>query len=258
MYIYPSLKAMPYVYLCTHKTTKEFYVGYRYANKIPSHLDIIKYKTSSKNVRPIFDQFNWQILAEFFDADSAYSFEQELIQSFWGDPLLINKWVGPHGSKRSQATEETRKRRGLANKGKVTSDKTKKLISIAKTGKKDQIVTCPHCGKSGGVRNMKRYHFDNCNSVRREKYLLEMHKIAYKQTTGKKWYPTNRASVIQPVVTCPHCGKSGGIKNMTRYHFDNCKCLKHQLIISAETTDTPVIPILDAAALDRSNSRPLT
>jgi hypothetical protein len=27
----------------------------------------------------------------------------------------------------------------------------------------------------------------------------------------------------QKVVTCPHCDKSGGHSNMTRYHFDNCK-----------------------------------
>ena len=26
-----------------------------------------------------------------------------------------------------------------------------------------QLVVCPHCGKSGGVSNMKRYHFDNCS-----------------------------------------------------------------------------------------------
>ena len=25
-----------------------------------------------------------------------------------------------------------------------------------------QVLTCPHCGKSGGVSNMKRYHFDKC------------------------------------------------------------------------------------------------
>ncbi len=26
-----------------------------------------------------------------------------------------------------------------------------------------QLVGCPHCGKTGGVSNMKRYHFDNCS-----------------------------------------------------------------------------------------------
>jgi hypothetical protein len=25
-----------------------------------------------------------------------------------------------------------------------------------------ELVTCPQCGKTGGISNMKRYHFDNC------------------------------------------------------------------------------------------------
>lgn len=30
------------------------------------------------------------------------------------------------------------------------------------TGIKHKIITCPYCNKSGGIANMKRYHFDNC------------------------------------------------------------------------------------------------
>lgn len=26
-----------------------------------------------------------------------------------------------------------------------------------------------------------------------------------------------------PKVTCPNCGKKGGVSNMRRYHFDNCR-----------------------------------
>lgn len=29
---------------------------------------------------------------------------------------------------------------------------------------KSEIVTCPHCGKTGGSGGIKRWHFDNCNS----------------------------------------------------------------------------------------------
>jgi group I intron endonuclease len=31
------------------------------------------------------------------------------------------------------------------------------------------------------------------------------------------------ASGIQEEATCPHCGKTGGISGMTRWHFDNCR-----------------------------------
>jgi hypothetical protein len=27
----------------------------------------------------------------------------------------------------------------------------------------------------------------------------------------------------RPTIECPHCGKVGGINNMSRWHFDNCK-----------------------------------
>ena len=31
-----------------------------------------------------------------------------------------------------------------------------------------KLVTCPCCGKTGGVSNMKRYHFDNCSAQKGE------------------------------------------------------------------------------------------
>lgn len=27
-----------------------------------------------------------------------------------------------------------------------------------------KLITCPHCKKTGGISNMKRYHFDNCSA----------------------------------------------------------------------------------------------
>ena len=33
----------------------------------------------------------------------------------------------------------------------------------------------------------------------------------------------NKKRKPKPLVTCPHCNKSGGISAMTRWHFDQCK-----------------------------------
>lgn len=60
------------------------------------------------------------------------------------------------------------------------------------------VLTCPHCGLSGGSQNLKRYHFDNC-------LVLD-----------------GGCHTPQPRVTCPHCGKTGGASGMKRWHFDNC------------------------------------
>ncbi len=44
----------------------------------------------------------------------------------------------------------------------------KSKLKMRKTLKKNQkIITCPHCGKEGqGASNMKRWHFDNCRSLK--------------------------------------------------------------------------------------------
>ena len=91
MTIYISEKVLPYVYICTHKTTGHFYIGFRKANKVPSHIDLPKYKTSSKIVKPLFHEFHFEIIAEFFNAADAYIFESELISEYWGNPLLLNR-----------------------------------------------------------------------------------------------------------------------------------------------------------------------
>jgi len=52
-----------------------------------------------------------------------------------------------------------------ATKGKPKSEEMKKKLSATVTGKKKATVTCPHCNKTGGQGNMKRYHFDNCNKA---------------------------------------------------------------------------------------------
>ena len=49
-----------------------------------------------------------------------------------------------------------------AMKGRKKSPKHCAAISKAMKGKKTARSTCPHCGLTGGVIPMKRYHFNNC------------------------------------------------------------------------------------------------
>jgi len=121
--IYTSTKAMPYVYMCIHKTTSEFYIGYREYNvklNRTSTDDFPEYRTSSKIVKQNFHDFEWCILAEFYDGNSAYDFEQQLIHENWTNPLLLNA---------------TCHYNTLRFKGKPHSDKTKQKMSVAKKGK---------------------------------------------------------------------------------------------------------------------------
>lgn len=56
-------------------------------------------------------------------------------------------------------SEESRKKIGDKLRGRSIPDERKYRISETKKSRK---LKCPYCGISGGVSNMRRYHFDNC------------------------------------------------------------------------------------------------
>lgn len=120
-----------YVYKCVHKITGELYIGYRCKNVklgLAAEIDFPQYRTSSKYVKSRFDEFDWFIIAEFFSAEHAYDFEQELIQENWTNPLLLNKRLtksksGSPKFRNTKCSKETANKIGLANKGKVAWNK---------------------------------------------------------------------------------------------------------------------------------------
>ena len=71
-------------------------------------------------------------------------------------------------------SEETKKKIGLKHKGKIIPDHVKlaviesnkkrageKRSEYKNKGSKQKIISCPHCGVSGGT-TMHRWHFNNC------------------------------------------------------------------------------------------------
>ena len=55
------------------------------------------------------------------------------------------------------------------NKGRILgpiSPELSKKFSEMRTGKLQQITSCPHCNKQGGLQAMHRWHFDNCKEKR--------------------------------------------------------------------------------------------
>lgn len=124
----------PYVYKLTHKTTKEFYIGYREANKVASHLDIgDKYMSSSKTIQKLgFDNFDISILFECYHEDrevgsaNAYDVENEMIAEYFDDTLCLNKHFRlRNGDTRFRNTEEA------AEKQKITCANRSEDVSAA-------------------------------------------------------------------------------------------------------------------------------
>lgn len=117
-------KILPYVYKLTHKESGQFYIGYRKANKVQSGYDIgIVYFSSSPRVKELgFENFNIEIIAEFFDWKEANLFEQGLIKENFKNPLCLNKNYSINGSIRFTTygythREDTKKKISLANIG---------------------------------------------------------------------------------------------------------------------------------------------
>ena len=88
------------------------------------------------------------------------------------DPARIQKMVKARegkpghrlGIKMSQETKNKIKM-AKANRPKpILSDAGRQAIIAAARGRKHTLITCPHCGKTGGATAMPRWHFDNCKT----------------------------------------------------------------------------------------------
>lgn len=136
MIIYPSTKVLPYVYLLTHKITGQFYIGVRYANKVPSSEDLgNSYFTSSKYVKELgFENFELTIIAEFFTKDFALEFEAQIIKENWKyySIKLINKnYSGSilFNNNGKKFSNEIKQNMSKAQRGKIRSEEAKKNYS---------------------------------------------------------------------------------------------------------------------------------
>jgi hypothetical protein len=78
--------------------------------------------------------------------------------------LSLAKLGKPSHRKGSKHTPETIEKMRVIklSQGSTITEEGRKAISLFNTGRKHELVTCPHCGKIGGVTAMPRWHFDNC------------------------------------------------------------------------------------------------
>ena len=74
-----------------------------------------------------------------------------------------------YGKTHSAETKAAISKSGIGrNKGKILGPQSAEFIEkrISKIrGVKKKIVKCPHCEQSGGISQMKRWHFDNCKQL---------------------------------------------------------------------------------------------
>ena len=72
------------------------------------------------------------------------------------------------GKAKPPRTKEHSEKIAVQLRGRKVSQETKAKLSEIRSGKKFDIVKCPHCGKEGGSSAMGRWHFNNCKLTTKE------------------------------------------------------------------------------------------
>ena len=127
-------------------------------------------------------------------------------------------------------SEETKDKMSLAQKG-----IPKPHISEYLTGKPRKQSTKTKISKTMQGNSFTDEHKINIGKSRRGIVFTDEHKINIgKSGIGRKVTKETRDKISksskgikkpQKIITCPHCGKSGGHTVMPRWHFDKCKSL---------------------------------
>lgn len=179
-----------YVYMYLREDGTPYYIGQGKGRRAQSTHRRVPVPKNKSNIRFIIEDIS---------EDEAFMWEELWIDFFGrkdlGTGCLRNMSAGGEGT--SGKSEETRAKLSAANIGnknalghilseeakekissvhrnkrhseetkakmrnKVRSDELKHRWSIAKLGKKQEIIICPFCSKQGG-NSMRRWHFSNC------------------------------------------------------------------------------------------------
>lgn len=169
------------------------------------------------------ENFHKEILEFFHDAKSMFTKEREIVnEEFLKRVDVYNKVLGGQGG--------SPEGNGFTFKGRSHSDETKNRLSSKASEYKHSDET---------KEKMKRNHASKRNpeefsALISSKMKNKSKSVEHKEKISIALKNRNKEKVLngenhplygkkKPQLTCPYCNKCGGVNNMYRYHFENCK-----------------------------------
>ncbi|AGN30131.1 SegD homing endonuclease [Vibrio phage nt-1] len=161
------------IYKITNTINNKFYIGkHKTENIHDSYLGSgILIKRAVKKYGK--DKFIKEILFICDDENVCNEAEERIVDEILvNDEMCYNLRTGGHGGS-DRCSDETRAKIRAARAKQVMTEESNRKRSETQRGRKlgpskikgiaKDIISCPHCGKSGGKPAMNRWHFDNCN-----------------------------------------------------------------------------------------------
>lgn len=137
-------------------------------------------------------------------------------------------------NKNKIVTQETRNKCSESLKGRKHSVERKEINRQSHLGKTMPDEVKEKISKALTGRKKPKGHGDKIAEINRNRIFTEEHRKNISNALKGKKIPEERVKrgietrklrgfIPQKVVECPYCKKNGGISNMRRYHFENCK-----------------------------------
>ena len=226
----------PYVYRLTflHEGKTYYYIGARYRQfgqkAHPSDL-LVTYFTSSIYAKAMIEAVGAEnvkkkIIMTFDDKKSCQDFEMKLLLRVdaKNSKNFLNRTNGGVTFYSHVLSEETRKKMSLAKKGKKFTEEHKRKLRENHKGNSGKIATEESKAKMSKAQSGKNNGFyGRTHSDESRRKIAENVGSKRPEVKAKMSDSIKRSHALEKPVICPHCNKMGARRQMTRWHFDNCK-----------------------------------